>query len=374
MASNENNHDNITINWNNIINHDTRSIDDADLGKVQGLFEPFVVTEKGTINKEKFYIPKSLFQRYDGEVLCFNITEQQAKDTCMRSTPPSEDEAKQIVMSITEKREEKEEKADGTKTIVVKEKGKNQQIKKLPTSMSLSRQNTKEEEIVKKIKIAANDLKVIILSGAKVAKQKIKERQETVAEKQADKDAKQISKMGDLATQFATAFEDILSEIRTRTYAEQEQIYTGFLKLMEQQHGLVSARRNLASKLKGSVRKPALATTTAQPSLRGKEQPRLSKEAELPPPHPQLPEMINPPPRTNTITTKEKLKTKAKTKKLQVITASKKESPEQIRVGKFSSSITEPIDRENPTQKQKITETTTNDGNDATTKKGKGNR
>ena len=48
MASNENNHDNITINWNNIINHDTRSIDDADLGKVQGLFEPFVVTEKPT--------------------------------------------------------------------------------------------------------------------------------------------------------------------------------------------------------------------------------------------------------------------------------------------------------------------------------------
>ena len=322
VASNENNnnHDNITINWNNIINRDTRSIDDADLGKVQGLFEPFVVTEKGTIKKEKFYIPKSLFQRYDGEVLCFNITEQRAKDTCMRSTPPSEDEAKQIVKSITEKstvstrekREEKEEKTDEKRIVAVKEKGKKQQIKKLPTSRSLSRQGTNEEEIVKKIKVAANDLKDIILSGAKVAKQKIKERQETVAEKQADKDAKQISKMGDLATQYTSSFEDILSEIRTRTYAEQEQIYTGFLKLIEQQRGLVSARRNLASKLKGSVLKPALAARTAQPSVRGKEQPRLSKEPELPPPPPQLPEMTNPQPQTNSATTEEKLKTKTK--------------------------------------------------------------
>ena len=37
-----------TINWNNIVNQDARSIDDAPLGKVQGLFEPFVITEKGT--------------------------------------------------------------------------------------------------------------------------------------------------------------------------------------------------------------------------------------------------------------------------------------------------------------------------------------
>src|SRR6058998_3572354 len=108
MASNENNNNDeddnniTTIDWNNIINHDTRSsIDDADLGKVQGLYEPFVVTERGTINKEKFYIPKSLFEKYDGEVLYFNITEQKAKDICMRNTAPSEDETKRIVQTVT---------------------------------------------------------------------------------------------------------------------------------------------------------------------------------------------------------------------------------------------------------------------------------
>ena len=101
MESNSNNNtanNNTAINWNNIIKQDTRSTDDKDLGKVQGLFEPFVVTERGATNKEKFYIPKDLIEGYNnGEVLHFNITEQEAKDFCMKNTPPSEDEAKHIV-------------------------------------------------------------------------------------------------------------------------------------------------------------------------------------------------------------------------------------------------------------------------------------
>ncbi|MBV9178246.1 MAG: YsnF/AvaK domain-containing protein, partial [Nitrososphaeraceae archaeon] len=104
-SNNNNANTNTEINWNTIIKHDTRSIDDADLGKVQGLFEPFVVTERGTINKEKFYIPKNLVERYNnGEVLYFNITEQEAKDICMKNTPPSEDDAKHIVQTITGRR------------------------------------------------------------------------------------------------------------------------------------------------------------------------------------------------------------------------------------------------------------------------------
>ena len=91
------------INWNNIVGQEARSIDDnADLGKIQGLFEPFIVTERGTINKEKFYIPKSLIKRYNDEILFFDMTEQQVKEHCMRTTPPSEDEAKGIVQIISD--------------------------------------------------------------------------------------------------------------------------------------------------------------------------------------------------------------------------------------------------------------------------------
>ena len=381
---NNNYANNTTINWNDIIKHDVRSTDDADLGKVQGLYEPFVVTEKGTINKEKFYIPKSLFEKYDGEVLYFNITEQEAKDTCMRNTAPSEDETKQIVQTVTRRSvavapSKAESKLEEKRMVAVKGRNRHQQLKKIPATGSLSRLQVDEQEIVKKIKIAANDLKDIIASGAKVAKQRIKERKEIAAEKQADKDAQKISKMGDLAMQFTSSFEDIVSEIRTRTYAEQEQIYYGFLKLMEQQRGLLIARRDLAAKLRGSVQtKPALAATSKRPSLRGKEQLRLSKEPELPPPtsreQRQLPEIVIPSP--NTSTEEEVKKTKP-----QIVTPSKKESPGQITGGKSSSITSEPTDTnteipsaEISTKKQKIITTATDKEDSFMMKNKKGSR
>lgn len=49
-----------TINWNNIIKKEARGINDTYLGKVKGISEPFLITEKGSIIKEKFYIPKNL--------------------------------------------------------------------------------------------------------------------------------------------------------------------------------------------------------------------------------------------------------------------------------------------------------------------------
>jgi hypothetical protein len=381
---NKNYTSNTAINWNDVIKHDVRSIDEADLGKVQGLYEPFVVTEKGTINKEKFYIPKYLFEKYDGEVLYFNITEQEAKDTCMRNAAPSEDETRQIVQTVTRRSvavtpNKAESKSEEKRIMAVKGKNRNEQLKKIPATSSLSRLQVDEQEIVKKIKIAANDLKDIIASGAKVAKQKIKERKEIAAEKQADRDAEKVSKMGDLAMQFTSSFEDIVSEIRTRTYAEQEQIYLGFLKLMEQQRGLLIARRDLAAKLKGSVQtKPALVSTSKRLSLRGKEQLRLSKEPELPPPtsleQRHLPELVTHPP--NTSTEEEVKKTKP-----QIVTPSKKESPEQITGRKplRSSSSTEPTvieipSAKIPTKKQKIITTATDKEDSIMTKNRKGNR
>ena len=50
---------------------------------------------------------------------------------------------------------------------------------------------------------------------------------------------------------------DILSEISsTRTYAEQEQIYRGFIRLIGLQRKLLVARKELAAKLKDSVHEP----------------------------------------------------------------------------------------------------------------------
>jgi hypothetical protein len=77
--------------------------------------------------------------------------------------------------------------------------------------------------------------------------------------------------MGSLATQFTNSFDDILSEIKTKTYEEQQQIFSGFIKLTEQQRDLLIARKDLAAKLKGSIRKPVIdAATMENPSLEQK--------------------------------------------------------------------------------------------------------
>src|ERR671926_1572315 len=96
--------------------------------------------------------------------------------------------------------------------------------------------------------------------------------------------------MGSLASQFTNSFDDILSEIKAKTYEEQEEIYSGFIKLIEQQRDLLIARRDLAAKLKDSLRRPVVGSVaTERPQLEQKQQP----EPELPATQdPQLPEII----------------------------------------------------------------------------------
>ena len=300
---NSNNNTITTLNWNDIINQDTRSVDDADLGKVNGLYEPFIVIERGTINKEKIYIPKSLIERYSTNILYLRITEQEAKDIYTRDSPPSEEEIKQME-SITENRIL----ASRRNSIEVAEQ---QQEDEQAEKQRRQRSRTEEEEIVKKLKQAATELKDLLISGAKVAKEKIKEgkdiaqekikeQQETAEQRKAENDTEEISKMGDLALQFSTSFDDILSEISlTRTYAEQEQIYKGFIKLIQFQRKLLVARKELASKLKDSVDKPLLIiknNNIKEQELTQANQNRLTNESELvmPQPQSQLSEAVNP--------------------------------------------------------------------------------
>ena len=347
MEGDANNSNNIVINWNNIVGQEARSIDNSNLGKIQGLFEPFIVTERGTINKEKFYIPKSLIKSYNEEILYFDVKEQEAKEYCMRTMPPSEHEAKGIVQILTERRSsvesrqqkdsaKKEGATAGTQIVSVEEEIQRRKKKthKVPLSNALSKVDFNEEEIANKIKTTANEFKNLVISGTKLAKQKIKQTQEILEEKQANRDAEKISKMGNLANQFTSSFDYILSDIKTRTYEEQEEIYTGFIKLIEQQRDLVIARRDLAAKLKDSVQKPVVgvgAATTKKPLLTGKKQQQqlgLVKEPELPSPQdPQLPKIIG----ATTSAADNELNEEP-----QIITADEREFPEQL-INKESS-------------------------------------
>src|SRR5215211_5362746 len=225
-----------------------------------------------------------------------------------RETPLPEDKslrpsAKEIIhttkeIEVKEEPKEKQDKEviniqDTTADALIKE---SQQLANRPRPATTTVRESKpesyhydESEIVKKVKHAASDLKDIISSAAKIAERKVKEVREAEEERQVERDAEYISKMGEFATQFTNSFEDVLSEIRTKTYAEQEQIYFGFIKLIDQQRELILARKDLATRLKASVRKPVVALGGSEdidklpknlqaPQLKEQQQPQLPEE------------------------------------------------------------------------------------------------
>ena len=69
---------NQTIDWEKIIKKEARGLDDCDLGEVQEVNEEFVVTQKGRVGKDKFYLPKDKVSRFDGNKVWLTVTREVA--------------------------------------------------------------------------------------------------------------------------------------------------------------------------------------------------------------------------------------------------------------------------------------------------------
>jgi hypothetical protein len=67
------------IDWDKIIKKEARGLDDYDLGEVQDLNEEFVVTKRGVVDKDKFYLPRSKAVKFDGDKVWFSVTKDEAK-------------------------------------------------------------------------------------------------------------------------------------------------------------------------------------------------------------------------------------------------------------------------------------------------------
>jgi hypothetical protein len=52
--------------WSDLLRKKASGIDECDLGEVRDVQEEFIVTEKGIINKKKYFIPKNLIADFDG--------------------------------------------------------------------------------------------------------------------------------------------------------------------------------------------------------------------------------------------------------------------------------------------------------------------
>lgn len=55
-----------TIDWENVIKKEARGINDFDLGEVQEVSGEQVITKKAIFDKDKFYLPKSKVNSFDG--------------------------------------------------------------------------------------------------------------------------------------------------------------------------------------------------------------------------------------------------------------------------------------------------------------------
>jgi len=69
----------LNINWDEVLKKEARGINDYDLGEVDAVEADTVVTKKGVLDKDKFYIPKKFVEAFDGNKLIFRITKEEAQ-------------------------------------------------------------------------------------------------------------------------------------------------------------------------------------------------------------------------------------------------------------------------------------------------------
>lgn len=88
-----------SIAWDDVIKKEASgAVDDSDFGEVQELGQNYVLTQKGTLSKKKYYLPKYLVQGFDGDSLWFNASESDLAGW-MRDSAPDYDEYTQYKKS-----------------------------------------------------------------------------------------------------------------------------------------------------------------------------------------------------------------------------------------------------------------------------------
>jgi hypothetical protein len=68
-----------------IIKKEARGIDNTDLGEIKEITFDCIITQKDTVNKDKFIIPKDLLERFHEDNILFQITEKET-ETYRRKT------------------------------------------------------------------------------------------------------------------------------------------------------------------------------------------------------------------------------------------------------------------------------------------------
>ena len=70
-------HEGPTILWNMLKGKKVKTNDGKDVGEIKEISQSFLRVEKGTISKDKFWIPKYIAEAYDGKTLWLLVGEEQ---------------------------------------------------------------------------------------------------------------------------------------------------------------------------------------------------------------------------------------------------------------------------------------------------------
>ena len=65
--------------WDKVIKKEARGLDDYDLGEVEEVNNDTVITKKGVVDKDRFYLPRDKVSRFDGDKVWFEVTKDMAK-------------------------------------------------------------------------------------------------------------------------------------------------------------------------------------------------------------------------------------------------------------------------------------------------------
>jgi len=78
--------------WKTLKGKNVRTNDGKDLGEIKEVSENYLHVEKGTVRKEKFWIPKYVADAFDGKTLWLLVDEEELRSKYQYGTQPPPDE------------------------------------------------------------------------------------------------------------------------------------------------------------------------------------------------------------------------------------------------------------------------------------------
>ena len=120
-----------SLDWDDIKKKQAVGNDNIDLGEVKAVGKRYIMTQKGSLIRDTFYFPKYLIKDYNGQIVWFNVSEDQLENYRNEQPPVREDYAKyrtenmpagvEAVIPVVEERLKVSKTTVTEETIIVKE-------------------------------------------------------------------------------------------------------------------------------------------------------------------------------------------------------------------------------------------------------------